>query len=189
MSYTIRQFSVTEYHRLSEIGILTDEDKVELLEGYVMLKMLTNPPHDGTLDLLTATLPSLVPSGWVMRMQQAITLADSEPEPDFAIVRGNKRSYFTRHPGSVDIGLVVEVAHDSLDRDSIGKSRIYARAGIAIYWVVNLIDMRLEVRTVPGVVNGQPAYTQVQHYSAGDAVPLILDGVASASIPVRELLP
>src|SRR5207237_675891 len=96
---SLRRFSVGEYHRMIQAGVLTDEDKVELLDGYVVLKMPRNPPHDGTIDLLKDALPALLPAGWLMRVQQAITLSESEPEPDLALARGNKRSYLARHPG------------------------------------------------------------------------------------------
>src|SRR5437899_372254 len=91
----IARFSVARYQRMIEMGILTDEDRVELLENYVVLKMPRNPPHDGTIDLLKAALPGRVPVGWLLRIQQTLVLADSQPEPDFAVVRGTPRTYLT----------------------------------------------------------------------------------------------
>src|SRR5438034_7196112 len=88
----LAKWSVARYQRMIEAGILTDEDKVELLENYVVLKMPKNPPHDGTLDLVSAALRGLIPPGWLLRMQQTVVLADSQPEPDFALVRGTPRS-------------------------------------------------------------------------------------------------
>src|ERR1700722_1180240 len=82
-----RRFSVPEYHRLTEIGILTEDDNVELIEGYIVLKMARNPPHDGTLHRVLKQLLKLLPAGWDVRIQSAITLSDSEPEPDLAVVR------------------------------------------------------------------------------------------------------
>src|SRR5262245_29750446 len=187
--HSLRRFSVAEYHQMIQSAILTDEDKVELLEGYVVLKMPRNPPHDGTIDLLKDVLPPLVPAGWLLRVQQAVTLTASEPEPDFAFVQGNKRSFLARHPTPSDIGLVIEVADSSLDRDRNEKGAIYARDGIPTYWIVNLVDRRIEVRTVPGSAGGQPAYTQQQAYGPGDAIPLVIGGVTVATIPVQDLLP
>src|ERR1700682_2916036 len=92
-----RRFSVDEYHRLIQIGILTEDDNLELIEGYLVHKMSRNPPHDGTLQLIQDVLPSVLPPGWCLREQSAITLRDSEPEPDGAVVRGNARTYLTRH--------------------------------------------------------------------------------------------
>ncbi len=184
----LRRFSVAEYHKLIEIGILTEDDNLELLEGYLVHKMSRNPPHDAALQLIQELLPRLLPADWCLRMQSAITLSSSEPEPDGAVVRGNARSY-SSHPGPADIGLVIEVADATLSGDRIDKGRIYARAGIACYWIVNLVDRQVEVYTAPSGLSASPAYAQRQDLHPGDDIPLTLNGVVAASIPVRELLP
>jgi Uma2 family endonuclease len=186
---SIARFSVARYQKMIEVGILTSEDKVELLENYVVLKMPRNPPHDGTIDLLKAALPAAIPSGWPLRVQQTVVLSDSQPEPDFAVVRGSPRSYLTRHPNAADVGLLVEVADSSLLRDQRDKARIYARGGIPCYWIVNLVDQRIEVYTQPSGPTPVPAYGAFQTYQPGDAVPLVLDGTAAATVLVADLLP
>jgi Uma2 family endonuclease len=186
---SLARFSVARYQKMIEVGILTSDDKVELLENYVVLKMPRNPPHDGTIDLVKAALPARVPSGWLLRIQQTVVFSDSQPEPDFAIVRGSPRTYLTRHPTPADVGLLIEVADSSLLRDQRDKTRIYARGGIPCYWIVNLVDQRIEVHTHPSEATAVPAYGSFQTYQPGDAVPLVLDGAAVASIPVAELLP
>jgi Uma2 family endonuclease len=186
---SMARFSVARYQRMIEAGILTSEDKVELLENYVVLKMPRNPPHDGTLDLVKAAIPPRTPSGWFSRVQQTVVLSDSQPEPDFALVRGTPRSYLTRHPGPADVGLVVEVADSSLLRDQRDKTRIYARGAITNYWIVNLVDRRIEVYTQPSGPTAVPAYTSFQVYQPGDSVPLVLDGNTVATVAVDELLP
>jgi Uma2 family endonuclease len=185
----IARFSVARYERMIEAGILTPEDRVELLENYVVLKMSHNPPHDGTIDLLKAALPTCLPTGWLLRVQQTVALADSQPEPDCAIVRGTPRSYLTRHPGPTDVGIVIEVAEASLLRDQRDKTRIYARAGIPCYWIINLVDRRVEVYSQPSGPAAVPAYGSFQTYQPGDAVPLMLDGVPVGTVPVDDLLP
>jgi len=184
-----RRFSVAEYHKLIEIGILTEDDNLELLEGYLVHKMSRNPPHDATLQLIQATLPQLLPAGWCLRMQSAITVGGSEPEPDGAIVRGDARTYSSRHPGAADIGLVIEVADTTLAGDRADKGRIYARADITFYWIVNLVDRQVEVYTIPSGPIVSPAYAQRQDFRMGADVALMLDGIAAASIAVRDLLP
>jgi Uma2 family endonuclease len=184
-----RRFTVAEYHKLIDLGILTEDDNLELLEGYLVHKMTRKPPHDGTLDLIRETLRPLLPAGWMLRIQAAITLSDSEPEPDGAIVRGNARSYLARHPGPADVGLVAEVADSTLSADRIDKCRIYARAGIACYWIVNLNDRQIEVYTAPSGPTPSPGYGQRVDYRVGDQVPLVLDGATAAAIPVQDLLP
>jgi Uma2 family endonuclease len=184
-----RRFSVPEYHKLIEIGVLTEDDNLELLEGYLVMKMARNPPHDGTIDLVKENLSPTLPAGWMLRIQEAITLNDSEPEPDIGVVRGNARTYVTRHPGPADIGLLIEVADSTLAGDRADKGRIYARAKIACYWIVNLLDRQVEVYTQPSGPAAAPAYGQQATFRAGDAVPLTLDGAALATVPVQDLLP
>ncbi|MFL5340945.1 MAG: Uma2 family endonuclease [Gemmataceae bacterium] len=182
---SFRRFSVDEYHRMIESGILTDKDKVELLDGYVVLKMPRNPPHDTAVLKTNKRLIRLVPAGWEVRCQSAITLSDSEPEPDFVVVRGDETTYATRHPGAAEVGLLLEISDSSLDRDRHDKGPVYAAAGIAIYCIVNLIDRQVEAYSGPSAAG----YANRQDYKYGDAVPLMLDGVNCGSIPVAELLP
>ncbi|HEX7446699.1 MAG TPA: Uma2 family endonuclease [Pirellulales bacterium] len=186
---SIARFSVARYQKMIETGVLTPDDKVELLENYVVLKMPRKPPHDGTIDLLMAAIGLRLPAGWLPRVQQAIVFADSQPEPDFAIVRGTARSYLARHPAPADVGLLVEVADSSLLRDQRDKARIYARGGIACYWIVNLPDRQIEVYTQPSGPSDSPDYASIQFYAAGDRLSLVLDGLAVGTVAVQDLLP
>lgn len=186
---SIARFSVARYQRMIEMGILTTADKVELLENYVVLKMPRNPLHDGTVQIVTEALPPIIPKGWRLRVQLTVVLADSQPEPDFSIVRGDARAYLSRHPGPADVSLIGEVADSSLLRDQRDKTRIYARGGIACYWIVNLVDRRIEVYSQPSGPTAVPAYASFRLYQPGDAVPLVLDSNTVGTIPVDELLP
>jgi Uma2 family endonuclease len=186
---SLARFSVARYQRMIEAGILTSEDKVELLENYVVLKMPRNPPHDSTLQRMLRPLLRALPAGWDLRIQSAVTLSDSQPEPDFAVVRGAAADYENRHPGPADVGVVIEVADSSLLRDQQDKTRIYARGGILFYWIVNLPDRRIEVYGQPSGPVAVPIYQSLQTYQSGDAVPLVLDGTAAGTIPAAELLP
>jgi Uma2 family endonuclease len=187
--YPIRLFSVAEYHQMIQACILTEEDAVELLEGCIVPKMARNPPHDGTIQIVDKVLSAHLPAGWVMRIQSAVTTSDSEPEPDLAIVRGDERSYLSRHPGPQDIGLVIEVAEATLTRDRLDKNRLYARSNIVCYWIVNIVDRQVEVFTKPSGPNPNPSYHQRQDYASADVVPLVLDGKEVARINVGSLLP
>lgn len=185
---SIARFSVTRYQRMVEAGILTADDKVELLENYVVLKMPRNPPHDSTLQQMFRPLLRALPAGWDLRIQAAVALMDSQPEPDFALVRGSSVNYKTRHPGVADVGLLIEVADTSLLRDQRDKTRIYARGSIPYYWIINLVDRRLEVYSQPSGPVPVPTYQSFQVYQSGDAVPLVLDGQTVGTIPVADLL-
>jgi len=125
-----RRLTVSEYHRLIQVGVLTDEDKVELLNGYLVLKMPRNPPHDASVMAVQEALQSIRPPGWCVRVQCTVTLTTSEPEPDSVVARGAHRNYAAHHPGPGEIGLVVEVSDTSLDRDRDDKGPIYAAAGL-----------------------------------------------------------
>jgi Uma2 family endonuclease len=184
-----RRFSVAEYHRLIELGILTEDDNLELLEGYLVHKMARNPPHDSAIQKGTKKWLRLLPAGWDLRAQSAITLPDSEPEPDFAIVRGDETTYLTRHPTVPDIGLLVEVSDSTLPGDRDDKGRIYARAAIPCYWIVNLNDHQIEVYTSPSGPAPDPRFAQRVDYCPGDSMPLTLGGTAQLLVAVQDLLP
>ena len=186
---SIARFSVARYQRMIAAGVINNDDNMELLENYMVLKMSKNPPHDGTIDLVNECVRRVLPAGWLLRCQQTVALSDSQPEPDFSVVRGNVRTYLTRHPVPADVGLVIEVADSSLLRDQRDKTRIYARAGIPVYWIVNLVDRRVEVYTLPTGPTAVPTYGAFQTVQPGDAVPLILDGVPAATVPAADLLP
>jgi Uma2 family endonuclease len=185
----VRRFTVAEYHRMIARGILTKDDRVELLEGWLVQKMSRNPPHDAVIALLLSVLFPRVPPGWHSRCQSAITTDVSEPEPDFALVRGAQRDYLTAHPRPRDVGLVVEVADTTLQDDRTLKGALYARVGIPIYWLINLPDGRLEVYTDPSGPDPNPCYRQRHDLSSADSAPLVLDSREFCRIPVRELLP
>ncbi len=184
-----RPFTLDEYHQMISAGILLDGEPVELLEGWMIKKMSHGTPHDAILQALYKRLLRLAPDGWDVRGQSAITLPDddSEPEPDFAVVRGDESTYRNRHPGPADIGIVVEVAHSSLRVDRVGKARIYARAGIAVYWVVNVAEKVIEVYTNPSGPTDAPAYAKRDDYAVGTTVPVVLDGNAVGAITVAEV--
>jgi Uma2 family endonuclease len=186
---SIYRFTVAQYRRMVELGILGPDDKVELLEGYVVLKMSRNPPHDSTIQRILRTLYRLIPPEWDVRIQMAIELSDSKPEPDFAIVKGDHATYKARHPSPDDIGLVVEVANTSLDRDIEEKMRIYSRSNIIAYWVIDVTNSAVHVFTQPSGPTAAPAYASHVVVRPPDGVSLTLDGVAVGPIPAGDLLP
>jgi Uma2 family endonuclease len=188
-SLPVYRFSVDDYHRLIQDGIITEDNDVELLEGLVVPKMGRNPPHETAIDLANERLRMLLPKGWRIRIQCAITTADSEPEPDLAFVRGEARDYLTRHPGPSDMALVVEVADATLTRDRVDKARLYARAGIVCYWIVNLVDRQLEVYTDPTGPGPEPHFRQSNDFLPNDEIRLVIDGKEIGRIPVADFLP
>src|SRR5262249_17889816 len=146
-------------------------------------------PHSIATERIWKLLLRLLPAGWDVIAQQPITLETSEPEPDAAIIRGSRDDYPDRHPGAADVALVVEVADASLDRDRAWKRRLYASAGIPVYWIVNLIDRRLEAFTEPSEGADGPDYGGARIYAEDEEAPLVLFGSDVARIAVRDILP
>jgi len=99
------------------------------------------------------------------------------------------RDYLSRHPGPADTALAVEVADSSLGQDHTIKARIYAAAGVPLYWIINLVDDQIEVYTQPTGLDPDPNYQMRQDYKGSDLVPLVIDGIELGSIPGCDLLP
>ncbi|MEP0878193.1 Uma2 family endonuclease [Funiculus sociatus GB2-M2] len=182
------RLSVEQYHQMIRLGILSDDDPVELLDGWLVYKMPKNPPHRATTKLTRNALEAVIPEGWYVDTQEPITLADSEPEPDVVVVRGNTRDYLDRHPGASEIALIIEVADSTLERDRTSKQRLYARAGIPIYWIINLPEKQIEVYTEP-IVAEESIYQRRQDYQLSDEVPVAIAGQIISRLSVLELLP
>jgi Uma2 family endonuclease len=121
--------------------------------------------------------------------QEPFTTGDSEPEPDVMVVRGALRDYPDGHPRAEHVALVVEVADTSLRTDRGTKKRAYARAGIPVYWIVNLVDRCIEVYTDPTGPTEEPDYHQRREYSPNETIAVVFDGVEVGALPVAELLP
>lgn len=185
----IGRLSVAHYHAMVQAGILTDDDPIELLEGWLVVKMTKNPPHRVVTGLIRQALEHILSNGWYVDSQEPITTGDSEPEPDVVVVRGTRLDYLDRHPGPEDVALVVEVADTIIKRDRGTKKRVYARAGITVCWLVNLVNQQIEVYTQPTQSGKQPNYKQHQIYHRDDRLPVILNGGEIGQIAVREVLP
>ena len=187
--YPIWKFSVADYHRLIDIGVLDENDRVELLEGWLVPKMSHGPLHDIAVELANERIRKALPNGWRLRVQSAITTGDSEPEPDLAIVRGDVRLVPRRHPLPTEIGLLIEVADTTLQNDRLRKTEIYGRAGILKYWIVNLQDRQVECYSQPTGPIPNPGYGQCDIQLAGGQLPLEVDGIVVAILDPSELLP
>ncbi len=182
------RWTVKQYQQMIAAGILGEKDRVELLEGWLVAKMTHNPKHDGTIQLLQSELEPFLPPGWFIRIQSAITLGKSEPEPDLALVRGPIRKYMQAHPGPADIGVIMEVSDSTFMEDRELKGTIYSRALIPIYWLVNISEAQIEVYSEPH--GGRKAgYANRQDYRLADKIPLILDSREVGQISVHDLLP
>jgi Uma2 family endonuclease len=181
------RFTVDQYHRMIGAGILGEDDPVELINGWIVPKMARNPPHDSTVTRLQRSFWALLGPEWVIRTQCAVTLDDSEPEPDITVALGPDGRYDDHHPGSGEIALVVEVADSSLVHDRDEKAPAYAAAQLPLYWIVNLPERQVEVYDQPSA--GVAVYGRRRDYHIDDDVPLIVFGRQVGLIAVREILP
>lgn len=148
----LKRWIVEDYHRMISTGILTPDDRVELLDGQIVEMAPQNPPHASTTDESSDYLKTLF-AGWAkVRTQLPITLApNSEPEPDLVIVRMDERHYRDRHPAPEDVFLLIEIADATLQRDRTRKAKIYASTGIPDYWIIDIQQQQVIVLRDPQV--------------------------------------
>ena len=180
VSGTIAKFTINEYHRIVESGAL-DDRKVELLEGLIIEMVPEGIPHAYYNDESGDYLSNVLGSRAKVREGKPITLADSEPEPDLAIVQPLGAEYAKHHPYPENIFWVIEFSDSSLTKDLGDKLKIYAKAGIKEYWVINLRDNELIVFRSPQ--NGE--YPQEARLRNGNISPLAFPEV---SIAVNRLM-
>lgn len=181
------KWTVEEFDRLSELGAFADR-KVELLDGEFFDKMTQLTPHAVAVRLMDKVLNARFGEGFDVRCQLPMTLELSKPEPDFAVVVGQPRDYLESHPSTAL--LVVEVSDTTLQTDRDVKTPIYARAGVAEYWIVDLNARRLEVRREPRADATQPlgfGYRTLLSLNETDVLaPLVLP---EASFAIADVLP
>ncbi len=147
-----RRFTLAEYHKMIEAGILGEGEHVELLEGEIVQMSPQEKPHARAIGKLNRWLTRALGEEYVVRPQLPLTLAESEPEPDLAVVRADEEATAQRHPRTAI--LVIEVADSSARHDLEVKARIYARAGIPEYWLVLVKQRTVEVLRDPDPTTG-----------------------------------
>lgn len=150
VSTQIRPLTTTEYYGMMESGIIREGERVELISGQIFTMAAKGTRHTVSTTKLLKELLRLIEDRAVVRCQDPITLPNnSEPEPDLAIARLRSDDYVNSHPTPEDIILVIEIADSTIKFDRETKAPLYAAAGISEYWIVNLIDDRLEIYRQP----------------------------------------
>ena len=145
-----KNFTVDEYYKLAEVGILKDTDKVELISGKIILINKITPPHAGMVTCLIRMFISNAKEKWITRNQNPIRLNNySEPEPDLALVNFKENFYHDNHPTGNEVYVVIEVSDATLEKDRTIKAPLYANANIPEYWIVNLVDQQIEIYRQP----------------------------------------
>jgi Uma2 family endonuclease len=154
-----KRFTVHDYHRLIELGFWGEDDHIELIRGELIQMAAKGATHESCITRLMRALLPLIGEQATLRCQSPIVLADSEPEPDFTIVRNQIDDYMHGHPRPEDTLLVIEVADSSLTYDREEKLPLYAEVGIPDYWLFNLLDGYLEAYSQPAEIRpGQFGY-------------------------------
>ncbi len=182
-SLSLYRFTVDEYERMAAV---LDDARVELIDGYVVRKMGKRPPHIWSVGRIFKALGFLPANLWTCRKEDPVRIPDfDEPEPDIAVIRGPEDQFQDRIPEAKDVALVVEVAESTLERDQGIKLIAYAKGGIPTYWIVNLVERRVEVYTRPS----SSGYGSRTDFVAGDHFPVVFDGVELGKIAVDSILP
>ncbi len=179
------RWTVEACDRLIELGFL--EDHIEVLDGEIISKMGQNPAHSNALKRLMRVLSSLYGLD-VLWIQSPVALPApdnvySEPEPDIAVTYESEDAYADRHPGPEDLRLVVEVSDTTLRTDLIVKARLYARAGIAEYWILDINARKLYIHREP--VGGE--YTVITVHAETETIVLAVH--PDAPIGIADILP
>ena len=185
----LRLWTRAEYERLIEIGVFRPGEPLELVGGELLVAEPQGSEHYTAIGLVEDALHSALGPGWLVRSQGPIALSDdSEPEPDVAVIRGSRRDYRLAHPARP--ALLVEVSESSLALDRQHKGSLYARAGVADYWILNLVDRVLEAYREP-VLDAASRfgwrYASVEVLSPGAAAALLVE--PAARVQVSDLLP
>ena len=161
------RFTVAEYYAMADVGILVENDRVELLDGDIIVMPPIGDWHQSSVDRFTNfMLPSLIGRA-IVRVQGPTRLDDySEPQPDLMLLRWRDDFYQGGHPGPSDVLLLIEVSDASVDYDRNAKLSAYARAGIPEVWIVNRQDQRIEAYTDPQ----EGEYSTVRHTGRGESI-------------------
>lgn len=145
-----KRFTIDEYHRLADLGFLSEDDRVELIRGEIIQMSAKGTLHTTCCRNLVEELVKLLAGQAQVQCQDPIALSSkSEPEPDFAILRKRADNYLSGHPNPPDILLVIEIADSTLKYDRDVKLPLYAEAGISDYWIFNLVENHLEAYSEP----------------------------------------
>jgi len=178
------RFTVEEYHRMGEAGILPEDNRIELITGDIVVREPIGSRHAGTVNRLTRLWTSRLGERAVVQVQNPIELPkeDSEPQPDVTLLRPRADFYTGAHPLAADVLLLIEVADSSLAVDRRVRMPLYARADIREAWILDLTADRVEVHRAP-TVNG---YQQVVPFARGQC--LSPEAFPDLTIHVADLL-
>ena len=183
VQYQKHHFNVEEYYRMAEVGLLSEDDRVELIEGEIIEMSPIGSTHGGTVNRSSTFLNRELAGIVIVSVQNPVRLDDfSEPQPDIALLKPRKDFYSKTHPTSEDVLVVIEVADTSLAYDRNIKLPLYARAGIPESWLIVPAKEVIEIHSQPK--NGK--YQKTQRLKRGKA--LVSPTIPSLSCKVEDLI-
>ena len=186
MASGLYRWTVLQYDRMVQAGMIAAADRVELIEGLLVTKLGRNRPHVQAENKGFWALARIFGSEWHARKEDRVAVSQwSKPEPGLAVVRGVIADYDQRDVVAADVALVVEIADSSLPADQADMARVYAASGIPVYWIVNLVARQLEVYTNPGPTG----YAKAATVKPGQDVPVVVNGFEVGRIAVADMLP
>lgn len=178
-----RRFDVDEYHEMARAGILTPDDRVELIDGEIVQMTSIGSRHAACVDILARTFVLALRESAHVRVQNPVRLDRfSEPEPDVALLRSRADSYAGAHPTPADVLLLIEVADASLPFDQRIKVALYAAAGIPEVWIVDLVSDVLEIYRDPRA----EGYAREERVVSG---PVAVEALPDLELELAAILP
>ncbi|OUC12967.1 MAG: hypothetical protein B0A82_19670 [Alkalinema sp. CACIAM 70d] len=186
---TPKRFTIADYHRLGEVGLLHEGDRIELIRGELLSMSPKGTAHSFCTMRLFRLLDRLLGEAVTLRCQEPIAIPpDSQPEPDIVITQGRDTDYLDHHPYPADVLLAIEVADSSLDYDRTVKLELYAEAGIAHYWIADVNSRQMECYSQPyRSAQGQCSYQTRHIVLVGQ--PLAVPGFAAATLDLGQIFP
>jgi Uma2 family endonuclease len=178
-----RRFGVAEYYRMAEAGILKEDERVELIEGEIIEMSPIGTRHAACVDRINRLFSRLASRDAIIRVQSPVRLDDASAlQPDVTLLRLRDDFYERMHPTPPDVLLVVEVADTSAGYDREVKARLYARAGIQEFWLVDLTGEKIEVYARPS----EGSYTEARKAARGESI--ASHAFAGLTVGVDEIL-
>lgn len=180
--FSSRTINREQYHQLVEIGVLHEDDRVELIEGEVLEMSPIGKLHSSLVDYLNALFTRKYAGDWIVRVQSSVVLSElTEPEPDLCLLKPRDDYYASESAGPPDVLLLVEVMNTSQERDTLRKVPVYARHNIAYVWLIDIPTQSVTVYTQPS--EGQ--FQHISHHTAGQL--LTIPGESSPTLSVEEI--
>lgn len=182
------RFTAEQLGKMVEAGVFP-ESHFELIRGRIY-RMTKDGPHNFAVGEMAERLRAILPAGFHVREEKALEHDDrSLPEPDVAVVRGDRADYRATNPKTSRAALIVEVCASSRRADYRDKPSLYAAAGVPAYWVVDVDGRKIDVFTSPQGTGREAGYVEHQAFAEGSPAPVVLEGREIGRVDAKDLLP